>query len=327
MKKVGVFVFTALLISACSKKGATLTYPLVLPPVKAATPTGLGGGTLLSQDLKAPLQPLSLDLADFKSRFFSAGPTYIFSILQGVDDRISGYNERGSGVACTTQTPVKYTITPYGQSVDMYAQCYETLTASYTGDPAFIQWGQTSDGNFYLWSAFAAGWTAAIATPITGTTNHTVQIWTTVGQGNSTCGAGTWDGCSYTVMQITANQSTKSFEMTVAGSGVGYCGAQIASDGTNVYGKGSSDMGTTCNTTSDICVTAADVTATATCTTAQKTFALTPLGRKSGTGTSQSFGASDYPGGTGNTITLNGTSSDSLYFGPTTPTSGVGLFK
>ena len=51
------------------------------------------------------------------------------------------------------------------------------------------------------------------------------------------------------------------------------------------------------------------------------TFALPPAGRVAGC----AYGASDYPGGTGDVVNLDGTSGDSVEsFGLTTPTPGVG---
>ena len=42
---------------------------------------------------------------------------------------------------------------------------------------------------------------------------------------------GSFDGCSYTAIAIHANSATGEFEMSVAGIGVGVCGAQLRSDG------------------------------------------------------------------------------------------------
>jgi hypothetical protein len=71
---------------------------------------------------------------------------------------------------------------------------------------------------------------------------------------------------------------------------------------------------------------ASDVSTPATCGGALSTFTAAPLGRKQTVGTVQSFGASKYPGEPDNQIVLTGMSTDSLRFGPSAPTTGVGEF-
>lgn len=330
--KLSLFVFfaTSFFILSCGKK-KPLDLPLVTPPVKAATPQGFQTGTSV---IRADLQALSA--SDFKSRFFSTGPTYIFSILQSIDNRISDYNTDGGSHGCSSQTPVAYTLTPWGQSVTMYGQCVSTRTASFTGDPGLTIFGVDSNKVFYLYDAGGASWTAAIATPITGQSGkYSVHAWIGVGYSNGQSGdnaqcAVSWDNCSYAIIELTANQVTQNFEMVAAGMGVGYCGAQYVADGTNIYGTGSTDNGTSCGTTDTICVSATDASTTATCTTAQKTFSLTPIGRKAAAASGKttvsvaSWGASAYP--TTPNATLDGTSTDALRFGPTTAPAGIGTY-
>jgi len=55
------------------------------------------------------------------------------------------------------------------------------------------------------------------------------------------------------------------------------------------------------------------------------TFTLTPLGRNAATGVQGSYAASAYPA-SGDNVTLNGTASDTIHFGPTSPTTGVGAY-
>jgi hypothetical protein len=83
---------------------------------------------------------------------------------------------------------------------------------------------------------------------------------------------------------------------------------------------------------------ASDVTTAGTCSGDVTTFALTPMGRVSsvgphagGPGVDAGPGAalapSAYPGGPANQVTLDGTPTDSIHFGPTAPTPGVGSFR
>jgi hypothetical protein len=217
----------------------TLALPLVTPPVRAATPKAL-------RDVAdaAPGLSLTLPAADFKSRFFGSGPTSIFAILESIDERLSGYNARSAGTAfdCLQQEPVAYIMAPLGQEVTFYAQCYELLSDAGDADPKLIQFGQ-KDGKTYLYMAVGQRRAAVIATPVAGGDAYQVQAWLGVGYLNdATCGtSGTFDGCSYGLIELEADASRASFEMAVAGIGFGYCGAQLRSDGQAVFGEGSLD--------------------------------------------------------------------------------------
>src|SRR5262249_39790111 len=133
---------------------------------------------------------------------------------------------------------------------------------------------------------------------------------------------GTFDDCSYAITELHANPATKAFEMSVAGIGVGFCGVQFASDGTLLHGVGSTDMGTTCNPAAILCASASDLADSDPST--SPTSQPPALGRRAGPG-AHSFGASCYPDVPN--ITLDGTTSDSLYFAPLAPTAGVGNFE
>jgi hypothetical protein len=110
--------------------------------------------------------------------------------------------------------------------------------------------------------------------------------------------------------------------MSVAGIGFGFCGAQLRSDGTNVYATGSEDMGATCQPVSSSCVLASDLATAGTCTSLM-TFTHPALGREAGMGAT-TFAASLYPSPPN--LTLDGTMNDDLHFGPTAPTPGVASF-
>ena len=240
------------------------------------------------------------------------------TLLGQIDQRLSDLRSSGQAT-CLTQPPVTYTLTPGGHSVPMIAQCYQQLTGGTSGAPAFLQFG-VSNGVTSLYVAVGAARLAAIVTPIAGSTQHTVDAWYGVGYDNATsCGTtGTFDDCSYALAELHADPSTQAFEMAVAGIGVGFCGVQFASDGTRLWAVGSGDMGTTCNARATACVLASDLSTTDGCTQA---FTLPPLGRQAGAG-AHDFGASTYPD-TPN-VTLDGTDTDSLHFGPEAPTAGVG---
>ncbi|MEY4510459.1 MAG: hypothetical protein RLZZ450_2581 [Pseudomonadota bacterium] len=136
-----------------------------------------------------------------------------------------------------------------------------------------------------------------------------------------------FDSCSYGVMELHTEPVRRELVLSVAGIGFGYCGAQLKSDGVRVFGRDSLDMGTSCPATSDLCVLASDVTTPTVCSGDITTFSWPALGRKSTVGTRQAFGASLYPGGADNQITLDGTATDSLDLGPSAPADGVGTLN
>ena len=329
--------------SKSSSSSASKTLPAITPPMKKAMPTAFKGS---SRGI-AQLEMINLNrfdfgrefgartalpVANFTSRFFSAGPTNVLTILPAVDTTIASINTQISGAstaqACVTQTPVAYSfVAPDGKTVNMIGQCYET-----TNTNQFIEWGIDSSNVFYLMEggtrANLVMSLAAIATPVSGsTTDYTVQVWFSVGNNNATAVA-SWDAGSYTVAEMVGNSATGKFEMTAAGIGIGFSGAQFISDGTQIYGIGSEDTGTTSSAQETVCVSASSLTTSvSSCTLDATSFQLTPIGRKLNNTTAvaqASWGASLYP--TTPNVTLDGTATDATNFVLTTPTTGVGQF-
>jgi hypothetical protein len=284
-----------------------------------------GGGMGAGPDGGTSPGTTGLDPSDIRSRFFSAGPTDIFSILAEIDGRISEINQRSNNqdAPCMSQPPVAYPLTPFGQPVTFYAQCVSHFSTPMPTDASFFQFGQ-KDGVTYLYEVGGAETIAARVTPAAdGSGQYAVSAWLGVGNNNATsCGnASGFDDCSYGVMALEANPSRMHFELTVAGIGFGYCGAQLASDGMTVHLAGSPDMGATCADQASICVSASDVTMTTMC--ASTSFDLPAIGRAATSGPNGMWGASRNGS---EAIVLDGTASDSLAFGPRTPTAGVPEF-
>jgi hypothetical protein len=298
----------------CSGDGPQL--PHITPPVRAAIPPGLGG---TAQGV-APL----LNASDIYTRFFTPGPTGIYSILETIDGRIDEINQRTGD--CLTQEPVAYTVEAWGQSLTAYAQCTRDLDAPSGSPTAFIEFGTAPDGAIWINDSQSGGTTLAQLTPIADATGqYAVHIWLAlpdpanpldctnpppVGRG------------SYGAVELKADESTNAFEMVVAGTGFGYCGAQLKSDGTSVYFTGSIDMGSTCNAIDSICGAASDVVMPATCGSSTTSFALPALGRMAVP--SCNIGASQYPA-SGNTVDVSGAATDTVQtFATTAPAPGVG---
>lgn len=317
------------LAAGCSRDPNPANLPYVTPPVKAATPAGLLPPPVGALTNVRPSGAL-LSSSDFASRFFtSPGPTNIFSVLGVIDARLAEINGMTADeyYACVSQVPIAYEIAPFGETKTFYAQCWMGGGSTNAADPAFVQFG-TKDGVTYLYDAHWQGRVAAIVTPIPGAAGkYNVRAWLGTGYMNGVDCGPTWDGCSYSVLELKADESTNAFEMAAAGIAIGYCGAQLRSDGTDVFVVGSAEG---CGAVDTLCVAAGDATTpSAGCAAAGlASFELPALGRTASTSsTGGIIPASEYPGGASNTIVLDGTSSDSLHFGPTSPTRGVGRLE
>jgi hypothetical protein len=327
--RLGHLMFSArtgllmVVVSGCASSGGVpVDLPLIVPPVRAATPAGFSAAAAAAR-----LAELDGGIAatDFRDRFFNpaGGPTEVFDILAGVDMRLAEINTSSTDAAhpCLEATPTEYTLEPFGQTVAFVAQCYRQFSGG-SGPAAFMQFGKR-DQTTYL---YITGGAARVAARVVADDQNApvVDVWYGVGYTNATCGSDhTFDGCSYAVTQIHADSATHAFEMTVAGIGVGFCGIQVRSDGASIFGRGSPDMGMTCNDAANLCVSASDLAMPGSCD-ALQAVGIPALGRRAGAGAHQ-FGASHYPDVPN--ITLDGTATDSLHFGPgDAPTAGVASF-
>lgn len=317
-----VILFLSVALAACGHDPVPANLPHVTPPVRAATPPGFLPAPAGAAGVARAAAALSS--SDLAGRFFVAsGPTSIFGNLGFIDARIDEINRksRDSYSACVKQHPVAYQITALGETLTFHAQCWMGSGAARD----FVQFG-TKDGVTYLFDAHGAG-IAAMVIPVAAG-KYLVHAWI----GTDSAGCPSWDGCSYSVLELKANESTREFELAAAGINIGYCGAQLRADATDVYAVASAATGYACGAVESQCVAASDaVTPSAACAGAGlTTFELPPLGRAA---TPSSAGgtwdASQYPGGAANTVILDGSSdgaspSDSVRIGPATPTAGVG---
>lgn len=96
--------------------------------------------------------------------------------------------------------------------------------------------------------------------------------------------------------------------MAVAGTGFGYCGAQLKTDGENLFIKGSPGGGYngtawSCSSADTACQSAANLAQAGSCSSVDHTtFELTSFGT-----TNSNYGSA---------ITLDGSSTDAVHFGP-----------
>jgi hypothetical protein len=286
-----------------SDQSGTGSLPLVKPPVQGATPPGLSGNSSNQTTHGMHFKVQTLSAQNIVDRFFNpeGGPTNLFQILTDVDSRIKGINDRIGQFPCMqTVAPVAYTLSTWGTNETFYAQCSD----NFQGSLFFDQWAIKS-GVFYLFEYSGETSLAARVHNFNSTKlNISVDVWFSVGGINR-------DG-SHAVVQILAQPKEKIFEMTVAGAGIGYCGAQLKSDGVTLRIIGSEDMGATCGAVDSACVSALSIITHKNCTAGVSTFALPAIGRTNFTGA----GASQY----GRFVFVNPALHDDIDFGPRVPT-------
>ncbi len=305
---------------------SSLGLPLIKPPVEAAAPSGLGGLSaavfLHSKSSSGHFKTESIDPTEIESRFFNedGGPTNLYGILEAVDGRIRGINQRKEVFAecmnATLTPPVAYNISATWATLPLfYASCSENFTGPVVTAAAFDQFAlvrdlETNTSAFYI---YERGGDAIVAAKVDMDSEGNVtleQVWFSVGVINR--------NGSHGVLQIKARPAIKEFEMVVAGSGVGFCGAQLRSiNGTVLNVTGSVDMGETCEAADSSCCNGATLglLLAGNCTGSASDFTLPPLGRQNYTGQ----GASHYPGGVQNVVVLTVNTTDAVYFGPEAP--------
>lgn len=305
--------------------------PYVTPPVAQAAPTVFvisintqshpGKFATLAKRFRVQ----SLNPQTVIDRFFNptGGPSNLFGILKQIDGRVQGINSRlgTQFAACMASAATPYVISTWGLNTTFYAQCSETWSGpqGQTTTEGFDQWG-VHGGNFYLFEGGGESHVAAILYNFNQTGGpDLVHAWYSVGCINR--------NGSHGVVEILARPKDGIFEMTAAGGGLGFCGAQIKSNNHTMNVTGSEDMGT-CGSVETVCVSAQDISQTTTCTGDVNTFQLRPIGRtaysivgsgcrlQGGCNSGPSKYPASYPSGN---VYLTGTGWDDTFFGPSTP--------
>jgi len=288
------------------------TLPLVTPPVLKACPPSLKSGNL---GQSADFSTQTLDPSQIHDRFFDpmGGPTSLFRMLSDVDARIQSINDRWSQFsACMASTPVAYSLgtSSWASSPPFYAQCSELWSSPVGG---FDQWAQVGSTTYL----YVRGGDEIVAAEMVGNGTfgniQKVTIWYSVGVAELNR-----SNVSHCVAMVYAEPNVPIFELSAGGSNIGYCGVQLKSDGTLLNVTGSADFGTGCSSSDTSCTLANSISTPASCSGGVNEFSLPALGRKAyGDG---SRGASAYPGGVLNTITLANMGNDDSFFGPSLPT-------
>ena len=247
-KKIFVPFLRIAVVIGCAKKktetGESADIPLVAPPVDSVTPQAFKSTTAaMSLKLEQNVSAFSLSGSNFSSRFFQSGPTEIRSLLANIDSSIKSINLRSAEakIDCLKSTPVAATLTVTSDTLSYYFQCSDDM-----GGGNFSLFGK-KDTSWYFYGRNGQSVSAFKVTPNTSdTSKYSVDAYFTVGRINGVPSDGSactlsWDNCSYGLTHLLADTATNLFEMTTAGVGVGYCGAHMVSDGTQIYIKGSED--------------------------------------------------------------------------------------
>jgi len=286
-------------LSSSSSPSALLSFPAIMPPVRAAAPpafrSGLSVASLIEDielETQHPPPPeyylQAIDASVIVDSFFNptGGPANALDIIRNVDNRIQGITQRASqftacfGNASRTVTFALANWTGYNsngntsanQSVVISAQCADVFTGpTATNDTFFDLFAVVKNGTeFHVFEYGGETMVAAIAkidpaslpnVTANRTANSTagnltilsVEVWYSVGLINL--------NGSHGVVHILATPGNSSFEMAAAGTGIGFCGAHIISDGTGVFVVGSADMGASCGAFDSTCMFASNFTA------------------------------------------------------------------
>lgn len=159
---------------------------------------------------------------------------------------------------------------------------------------------------------------------LAGSTLADVNIYFSVGNGYTASQTG-----SRGLFHLEATPKSGRFQASAAGIGLGFCGVQFASDGSNIFFHGSQDgVGGVCENITSACVSG-DLEDTLTGDECDGiTFSIAPLGRQATTDflgelSIDEWDASLYPGGATNLVDIDDVSTSSVKFGPTTPPTAL----
>ncbi len=235
--------------------GGGFELPRVYPLLRAATPaTLIVGPTAL--ELEQPSQfgqarqglAAGINLATaVQQRFYSGGPTDLLRIVRDLDERVQGLVLDPSAHACLTAAPaiVTYAL-PAGQTFQVKLQCLQTFGAAGAMGSGWLGFGFADVASIDAGVAppnaarDAGGADAAdAAVPIAGRDFYlaqgqqggnggayhidaegNVQAWIAVAERDLPSN-------SQVIMQLETLRAERSLELTLAGSGVGFCSAHL----------------------------------------------------------------------------------------------------
>lgn len=343
-----IVLSVALIGAACTARASAPTTHQKLPLFSAKFKAALS--KVLSRKGAQHVQPRDMFSDAFSGHFMGEGPESLETILDGIDYFIGVVNSNSaSGPCLSVNPPVPYSITVFSgthnspKTLQMYGQCFEQLNPQFPGDPGLVIIGTDGVGNTYVYMANGQSNTVAIQNSA-----GSIHVWYGVGYGNSSeSQCSTWYGCTYGVVEAvasvqgqtlglqsnpdflyyipmtvaSASNGQTQFEISAAGFGDGFCGIQMAADGSNLWVVASPEgPDQTCTGPQSGCYDQSLYTPAAggICSAADP-FTLPALGRMQTGG----MGASLYPDSPG--VLLNGTSTDDLHFVLNLPNGTTGM--
>jgi hypothetical protein len=250
--------------AGCSKKkvapkGDPIGMGLLLTPIKASAPTGLASASAASSLTESDdFVAAGSEIAEIKSRFFSAGPTDFMYRLKKVDERLAEIDTRHKSGArkCVTEAPKEWAITGLPDSsntltgtASFWFSCKEEITQS-GGGTLTVLFGR-KDGFSYLAQIQKSGDEVNPTMFVLGKVDDAStksEVW----QVNLTKPSVTDTAKQHSSwMYILGDKTNSNFEMAVGGSGrlnddqsaeepfsgVG-CGVRLKANATLVYGTG-----------------------------------------------------------------------------------------
>jgi hypothetical protein len=208
--------------------GGMATMPV--PPGGMATmPVPPGSAT--------PSQPGAIQLATaIQERFYSAGPTSLLRIVKELDDRVAMLDTNTARHPCLTEEPVasSYAL-PGGQTFGVKLQCLERSGSTWlafgfdraaSADAGNVTTDASND--FYLVTGQESGMGGAYR--IEGKTGN-VEAWITVADENAPTN-------SQVILHLLTNKQAGTLELSLAGSGVGFCAAHLKTNADYLWVSG-----------------------------------------------------------------------------------------
>jgi hypothetical protein len=243
--------------------GESLSLPEVYPPVRAATPTALiadpsfsASAFRLGSDLGIARQALAaISLATaIQERFYSTGPTDLLRIVKALDDRVQGLDLNGAGHPCLASAPVPVTYAlPAGATFDVKLQCLQHFGSPGETGSGYVGFGVVPSSDVDagvpgsgLGAVPSDGGTldAAVAADAGPAAAGANDFYLIEGQGGGNGGAYHIDSRgnveawiavaerdipanSQVIMHLWTNAAAGTLELSLAGSGVGFCAAHL----------------------------------------------------------------------------------------------------
>jgi len=233
--------------SAGAGSSAAQVIPRVYPLLRESTPSGLIANAehlpgepsleIIGDDAGMPAQPTGVSLARvIQERFYSKGPTELLRIARQLDDQTAQLDLDPTKHDCLTSAPVARSLTfPGGQSFVVQLQCLAQnadgfLAFGFAPPPAAADGdagpGASDSRAFYLMHGQTGGMGGAYRVHA-----GALEAWITVADSRA-------PNNSQVVVHLLTDEASHSTELTLGGSGVGFCSAHLKTGGQHLFVRG-----------------------------------------------------------------------------------------